>query len=245
MVIPTVLLILSCLGTSCTPSDQGLRIAAASSMRPLLEKLAAEFNDSTQIKPEFVWGSSGNLSTQIIEGAPFDLFFSASEDSSNRVVDADAAVGAPKLFCRGKLAAVFSESGGLLENILADGINYISLPNPKAAPYGIAAMSFLDQKGWTDQIDHKFVYTTSASGVLNHIEQGVADIGITAASLAINDLPNSQFTILTDEDVKSTDLPQHFLLSLNDRTVTRDFRIFLMNHASKETLAEFGFEEVE
>lgn len=221
------LLLLGSLTPSCESSEKKVMVAAASSMRPLLEELAKGFEDTHLIQVDFVWGSSASLSTQIIEGAPFDIFFSASEDFANRVKNNGEGIGAPKLFCHGRLAAISSQPGISLNDIITDKVKYISIPDPKAAPYGIAAMKWLDRQNWVDLVDHKFVYAPSASGVVNHIEQGVAEFGITAESVARSSFSNGEFIPLTNEVENEDLLPQHYLLPISDKSQTRDFRIYM------------------
>lgn len=98
LVVTGGVLLLGSLLISCGPSKDKIRVAAASSMQPLLEKLAVRFEESNGIKVDLIWGSSASLSAQIIEGAPFDIFFAASEDFTNRITENREGVGVPKLF---------------------------------------------------------------------------------------------------------------------------------------------------
>ncbi len=249
-VIVGAILFFGSLFVSCESPENIVRVAAASSMQPLLEKLANGFEEANGIEVDFVWGSSGSLSTQIIEGAPFDIFFAASEDFANRVKENGEGIGAPNLFCKGRLAAVFADNNFTLLDIITDKVRYISLPDPKSAPYGIAAMEWLERRDWVDLVNHKFVYAPSASGVINHIEQGVAEFGITAESVAKLHFPNEKIIQLSDEGKELLLSPKHFLLSITDNSQSRAFRIYTEewafgdSSAYEKVFVEAGFDRI-
>ena len=232
--------------SSCDSSGAKVTVAAAASMEPLLTEMVKEFEKDKGITVEFIWGSSGSLSNKIIEGAPYDVFFSAARTFSQRVADEGDAMGAPKEFCQGQLAVIFPDTGWGIQDLLRDEVSYISIPDPKAAPYGQSAMAWLRNFPWSDQIEHKLVYTTNAAGVINHLDQGVAEVGITAESLAQKHYSEDRYLSLKDE--KGFNAPTHYLLCLNDREETRKFRIhieeFAQNEGYQSSFQDYGFQSL-
>src|ERR1700758_732909 len=56
---------------------QNLKVAVAANLQGVIKVLGKDFKDKTGIEVESIIGSSGNLSAQIKNGAPFDVFLSA------------------------------------------------------------------------------------------------------------------------------------------------------------------------
>ena len=74
---------------------KGVTVAAASSLQFLLRELAVEYERLTLLPaPKLVFGSSGNLYRQIVQGAPFDLFISARSELITELNQAGLSVDA-------------------------------------------------------------------------------------------------------------------------------------------------------
>src|SRR5579872_2543807 len=71
--------LLGTFGTSAAVAED-LRAAAASDLQSVLPQIAARFEQGTRNTVSLTFGSSGNFFTQIQNGAPFDVFFSADID---------------------------------------------------------------------------------------------------------------------------------------------------------------------
>ena len=123
-------------------------------------------------------------------------------------------------------------------------MSYISLPDPQAAPYGQAAIAWLRQQDWSDAVEHKLVYTPSAVGVVNHLQQEVAEIGITSYSLASQHFEGDQYR-LSNASEMGISLPKHYLLAINDLGPTRKMRIFLKDYFTpgNDRIEELGFKQ--
>src|SRR5262245_32197322 len=64
---------------------QGLTVAAASDLRSVMPEIVARFEKAAAQKVAVSYGSSGNFFSQIQNGAPFDLFFSADIEYPRRL----------------------------------------------------------------------------------------------------------------------------------------------------------------
>lgn len=180
----------------CAP-DQGtseavvpLRIAAAADLKFALDTLIAE----TQLPfpVEVVYGSSGNLRTQIEHGAPFDLFLSADMRFPKILVEKGLAEEATLFrYAVGRLVIwVPNESlldvERLREQVLLEPeVRKIAVANPQHAPYGQAAVAALQTFGLLDVVQAKFVLGENIAQTAQFVESGAADVGILALALAV------------------------------------------------------------
>lgn len=168
-----------------------LAVAAASDMRFALDELAGEFAQRSGAQVQVTYGSSVQLATQISQGAPFDIFFSADEDSIRRLL-ADGlvlsntiqsyAIGRIVLWVR-KESSIDIHQG--LSVLTDKRIRFVAIANPGHAPYGRAAVQALRAAGIWDPVRPKLVLGENISQALQFVRTGNADAGIVALSLAV------------------------------------------------------------
>lgn len=169
---------------------QEISVAAASDLNFALPDIAAKYQQQTGTTLKISFGSSGNFLTQIQNGAPFDLFFSADVDFPRQLEAAGLAEpGTVYLYAVGKIVLwVPTESKLDLSrgmNVLLDpSIKKIAIANPKHAPYGRAAEAALRKWGIYDRVQAELVLGENISQTAQFVETGNADIGILALSLA-------------------------------------------------------------
>src|ERR1700726_5292670 len=75
-----ITLLLVVLLTGSYARAQAVKVAAAADLKFAMAELAAQFEKASGAKLDVTYGSSGNFLTQIENGAPFDLFFSADSE---------------------------------------------------------------------------------------------------------------------------------------------------------------------
>lgn len=172
-------------------AGQELRIAAAADLQPVFEELAARFQKETGHTVELTFGSSGNFFSQIQNGAPFDIFFSADVDYPARLQTAGLiesgslyryATGRIVLWARKE--SPIDVTQGL--QILTDRrVHKVSIANPEHAPYGRAAVAALRHENVYDNVHDKLVLGENVSQAAQFVESSNADVGILALSLAL------------------------------------------------------------
>ena len=87
-----------------------LVVFAAASLTDVFEELGDDFTAShPDVDVTFNFAASSELATQIVEGAPADVFASADERNMSKVVDAGAVVGEPVLFAANRLQIVVAD----------------------------------------------------------------------------------------------------------------------------------------
>ncbi len=153
-------------------------IAAAADLAPLQQPLQKAFPNE---KLTFTFGSSGSLSKQIANGAPYDLFLSANAEYAEDLVKAGKAKEAV-VYAYGQLG-FYSASGRV--KTLADlkGLRHIAIANPAHAPYGVAAKQALESAGLWKLVEPQIVYGENVRQALQYAESGNADAFVGAWTL--------------------------------------------------------------
>jgi len=149
-----------------------------------MEDIVEAFTEKTKIQCDLVVSSSGKLTAQINEGAPFDVFISADMKYPESIYQDGLAEDRPEIFAEGKLVLwTLDESiKPILASLTNERIQTVAIPNPKTAPYGQAAIEALKSKNIYEKVKHKLVYGSSVSQSNQFILSESADIGFTALS---------------------------------------------------------------
>lgn len=166
-------------------------VAVAANMQYTMEALKAEFNKTDKTEIDVVLGASGNLTQQIMQGAPFDIFVSADTSFPQKLAASNFAAEPPKVYAQG-LLVLWSAKNNVqpttdLKLLLTDNIQHIAIANPKTAPYGTAAELILKKYNLYDKISSKLVTGESITQTTQFIATKAADIGFTAKSIVISD----------------------------------------------------------
>ena len=147
---------------SCLSEERHLTVAAASDLSFALKEIAGKFEKDTGIKVILSFGSTGILSHQIENGAPFDIFFAANL----KYIDAMKQKGlivpdTSRVYAQGRIVLAMNKKfgGGIkrLEELASPSIRRIAIANPDHAPYGIAAKEAMVRLGLWDKLKPKLI----------------------------------------------------------------------------------------
>jgi molybdate transport system substrate-binding protein len=181
--ISTLLLFFT--GISTLLHAQTLRIAVAANLQSVIKVLNADFTKQTGVTVEPIIGSSGNLVTQIKNGAPFDMFLSADMAFPESLFKAGFSMDEPVVYAWGNLI-ICSQKNIDLKNwvtlLQRNKVDKIAIANSAIAPYGKAAEEALIKKGIMNTIKPKLVYGESIAQVNTYISTGVVTVGFTSQS---------------------------------------------------------------
>ena len=152
-----------------------IRIAVAANVSYAIEELKASFaQQNPDIKVNVVLGSSGKLTAQIKNGAPYGLFMSANMKYPQALYEDGLALEKPHVYAKGTLACLSVKKQDLSEGItlLKDKrIRKIAIANPKTAPYGKASLEAMKNAGIYDEVKAKLVYAESISQAVSYTLQ--------------------------------------------------------------------------
>ncbi len=169
-------------GCGRASGEDSITIATASSMQFTMKELAESFTAKTGIVCKLTVGSSGKLTAQIREGAPFDLFVSADMMYPETLFSEGLAENPPEVYAYGSLV-IWTLSDSLepgMEALAGEAVKHIAVANPKIAPYGRAAVQALEYYGLYEVISPKLVYGESIAQASQFVLSGAAEMGFTA-----------------------------------------------------------------
>ena len=186
------LLALLLLSTGGLAAAQEIIVAAAADMSAALPQLAAAYTKETGQPVKLSFGSSGNLTNQIRNGAPFDVFFSADEEYPRQLIAEGLAskdtlyryaVGRLVLWVPSDSPLDLSKMG--IKAVLDPSVKKIAIANPATAPYGRAAEAALRHFAIYDQVSNRLVLGENVSQAAQFVESGNAQAGLIALSHAL------------------------------------------------------------
>ena len=168
-----------------------ISVCAASDLKFALDEITKSYEAKHKDeKVKISYGSSGKFTTQIQNGAPYQLFFAANIEYPLKLKEAGLVVGEPKPYAVGRLALVaqkgkFDLKKGL-ELLKTAKIEKFSIANPEHAPYGKAAVEILEKSATLQYVKPKFVLGENIQQATNFVLTGGADVGIIAYSLLLS-----------------------------------------------------------
>lgn len=177
----------------CAAPPATLAIAAASDLHLAMQELAARYEQRSGNQVSVGYGSSGNFYSQIRNGAPFDLFFSADiayprELESTGLAEPgtlyEYAVGRLVLWVPADSPVDPAKRGW--DALLDPAIRKIAIANPQHAPYGRAAVAALKSAGIYERVESKLVYGENISQAAQFVQSGNAQAALLAFSLAVS-----------------------------------------------------------
>jgi molybdate transport system substrate-binding protein len=172
---------------------QTLRIAAAADLQPVLPTLLSEFESQTGIHADASYQSSATLATQIINGAPFDVFMAADTSFPERVVAAGLAEETqPIAYARGTLV-LWTRNDSRFHSLSIDSLKdpalkSLAIANPEHAPYGRAAQAALMHLALYDALKPKLVIAENIAQTAQYVESGNAELGLISLTSAVTPL---------------------------------------------------------
>ncbi len=233
--------------TSCQQNkNHQLTIATASNMQFVMEALTVSFTQETDIKCQTIVSSSGKLTAQIKENAPYDIFVSANMKYPNELFNSGFSQGKPKIYALGKLVlwSMNEKIQPSIDMLLNKKIKHIAIANPKTAPYGIAAIEVLKYHKIYEAIKHKLVYGESISQTNQFILSQSAEIGFTAKSVLLSPKLKGKGLWVTLNDKSYSPISQGLIL-IKERNgknkEAQQFQNFLFSKKAKEILKTYGY----
>ena len=180
---PTALIALFTLGSAQAAEVQ---VAVAANFTAPIQAIAADFEKDTGHKLVAAYGATGQFYTQIKNGAPFEVFLSADDTTPQKLEsDGDTVKGSRFTYAVGTLA-LWSAKEGYVDAkgavLKKNEYQHLSIANPKAAPYGLAATQVLAKLGLTEQVKSKLVEGQNITQAYQFVSTGNAELGFVALS---------------------------------------------------------------
>lgn len=236
---------------SSAATTRTVSVAAASDLKFALDEVIKDYekeHPDTDIK--VAYGSSGNFYTQLTQGAPFDLYFSADIAYPRRLFEQGLAdkeseflygVGQIVVWVRNDSPLDVEKLG--IRALLDPAARKVAIANPQHAPYGRAAEAALKSLGVYEPVKERLVLGENIAQTAQFVESGAADVGIIALSLAMaSELREKGRYWLVPLDAYPT-LEQGGVIMNRaaDCEATASFRDFVIGPRGREILSRYGF----
>ncbi len=232
--------------SSCAKPTHTLTIATAANMQFAMAALSTQFTKQTGIKTNLVIASSGKLTAQIKEGAPYDMLVSADMKYPNEIQKFDLAATTPKVYAYGKLV-LWSMQKNVKPNIellSTNNIKHIALANPKTAPYGQAAIDVLKHYQVYDTCQKKLVYGESIAQTNQFITSRAAEVGFTAKSVVLSQKMKGKGEWVDLDPLTYNRIEQGIVRIKGANEMEEEaiaFYNFMFSENAKKILTEFGY----
>ncbi len=225
-----------------------ITVAATANIGSALEELKVEFEKDSGDKLKVIIGSSGKLTTQIENGAPFDIFMSADMKYPQTLFEEGLAAQAPKVYAYGVLVLWSTKNLDLSTgvNVLTGPeIKKIALANPQVAPYGREAVNVLKYYKLYSDVTKRLVYGESIAQANDFISTQSADIGFTSKSTVLSpDLKDKG--VWTEIPAESYNRIAQGMIILkhgkkNNLETAQKFYDFVFSAKAKSILKKYGY----
>jgi molybdate transport system substrate-binding protein len=226
-----------------------IKIAVAANVSYAMDELKKVFHEMhPETKVQVTLGSSGKLTAQIMNGAPYELFMAANMMYPESLYTKGKAITKPLIYAKGSLAYLssvkpdFSKGIGLVEE---EKIKRVAIANPKTAPYGKAAMEALKNGGVYEKIKHKIIFAESVSQTVTYAITA-AELGFIARS-SLYSAKMSRFKEGVDWSAVDpqlyTPIDQGIVILKEGEgdTEVKAFYDFMLSPKAKEILQRYGY----
>ncbi len=177
-------LTLALLTASAVAHADEIQVAVAANFTAPMKEIAAAFTKETGHQIKAAYGATGKFYAQIQNGAPFEILLAADDTTPVKLIkEGNAVADSQFTYAIGKLV-LWSAKAGFVDaqgKVLTTGdFQKVAIANPKAAPYGAAALAVLKQQGLLDAVQPKFVTGENIAQTFQFVETGNAELGFIA-----------------------------------------------------------------
>ena len=242
-----VLLAICAITFSLPAHAEKITIAAAADLKFAIDEIAAAFRKANAGDDvEVVYGSSGKFNTQIQQGAPYDLFFSADIAFPRELAKAGLAASEVKPYAVGRIvlwSASMDASKMTLDSLADPKISRIAIANPRHAPYGKRAEEALRASRLWDKVEPRLVYGENIANTAQFVQTGNAQVGIIALSLAISPELAGKGGYWLIPDHLHQPLEQGFVLTrrAEGSALAKRFADYMSSTPARAVMTKYGF----
>lgn len=228
------------------PVDTHITVAAAADLHQALDEVVAAYrHDHPDSRIDVTYGSSGNLLTQIEQGAPFEIFFSADSSYPQQLVEHGKASGTPVPYALGHLvmwSASIDMKGVQVADLAQAKFGRIAIANPQHAPYGKRAEQALRAAGIWDRVQPRLVFGDNIAQTAQFAQSGNAQVGLVAESLVLGSSVKGSFAAVPPSLYEP--LKQSFVITQRgaNSALAQDFARYVQSAPAKAILSRYGFE---
>lgn len=231
-------------GTTKGTQPQTVTVSAASDLTPAFQELGGLFERKEGTKVTFNFGSTGQLTQQIEQGAPVDLFAAANVSfveglEKSGLIMPDTST----LYAQGRLTLWTREENPhrleRVEDLARPEFKRVAIANPEHAPYGLAAREALQTAGVWEVVAQKLVYGENISQTLQYAESGNVDAAIVALSLSTQS--KGRWVLVPAELHKPLNQALAVIKGTRHEQEARRFAAFVNSAEGRAVMRKYGF----
>lgn len=229
--------------------NKTLQIAAAADLEPVLPVLISRFEKISGVHVDVSYASSATLATQILNGAPYDLFLAANLAFPEKIVRTNLTVETePIAYARGSLV-LWARQGVLpdpltMQSLTDAAAQRIAIADPGHAPYGAAAVAAIQSLGLTNQLHSKLVFAENIAQAAQFAESGNAQCALISKTIAITPVMQQagRFVPVPTSDYPPIEQGAVVLRNARHRRAALSFLAYLQSAAGRALLSASGLE---
>jgi molybdate transport system substrate-binding protein len=233
--------------TSEEEATQGveLNISAAASLTDALEEIYAEYRQSSNDVINFNFAASGTLQKQILEGAPCDMFLSASKGHMDGLADENMIVPESRKDLLGNaltlIAAAEKADVVSIESLTSADVENIAVGETESVPAGNYAKQSLEALGVWDAVQDKLIYAKDVRQVLEYVETGNADCGFVYRSDAAMMTTGVIIADMPEDSHDPIVYPAALIADSANEAAAQTFYDYLQSDYAKGVFEKYGF----
>ena len=223
---------------------QEITIAAAANLTEAFAEVAKQFTAKTGVRVIYSFGSTADLTKQIENGGPFDVFASADVEHIDELNQKGLIVPDSRaVYARGRLVLWTPPQSQVkvnrLEDVTSADVKTVAIAKPDLAPYGRATVETLKALNIWPQVEPKVVYGTNVSNTKQYATSGNADVAFIPLALVKNGEGQS---IEVDERLhQPIDQAMAIVKASGKQDQARRFLNFVLGDDGQAILQQFGY----
>lgn len=226
-----------------------VKITAAADLVYAFKEMKALFlQQNPGDKVSIAFGSTGKAYTQIMNGAPYDIYFAADMGYVQKLAEQGLTVTKPKPYAYGRIGIWTLKNSGIdvskgMASLLDPKVKRVAIADPSHAPYGVAAVNALKSQGYYDALKDRFALGENVSQVAQFIHSGAAEIGILPLSLSKADVMTKEGNFyLLPENWHNHIIQGYALLKKGkDNPTAQKFVKFIATPQARAIFKKYGF----
>lgn len=221
-----------------------VQVAVAANFTEPAKAIAAAFQKKTGHTVTQSFGPSGGFYSQIQQGAPFEVFLSADAERPTRLETEGLGVKDTRFVYAYGTLVLWSAKPGFVDGqgaVLKGKYDHLSIADPAAAPYGVAAVETLKKMGIYDQVAPKIVKGTSIAQAYTFVSTGSAELGFVALSQVINEKGGSRW-VVPKSDYTPIDQQAILLQPGANDPAAKAYLAFLRSPQAIAIIKSYGYE---
>lgn len=232
-------------GASTLMFADSIQVFAASSTKLAMQEITDEFKDKNpQDDIVVIYSATGKAYAQFTNGFEYDIFIAADSKYPEKIASDGDAITEPLVYAMGAVA-LFSHDEDLIKTgidaLKSEKVKFLSIANPRLAPYGEAALEILKNYGLEDAAKEKLVLGDNIAQSVQFVDSGAAEIGLVAFSLIKTTKKESEYLLI--EQSKYSPMRQAFVLTkyAKEKPLAQKFGDFLLSDSAQNIFEKYGF----